>query len=105
MNWLASQIRFSGSWSELTSLASVVALLLHSQEPPSGADADAEIANARLQAGAADDVGDGVVDVVVDLRRVWDGRVALIIQGEEEDIGDERRGGGAACQEERWGFY
>lgn len=35
LNWAASQIRFSGSWSTETSLARAVALLLHSQEPPS----------------------------------------------------------------------
>ncbi len=36
LNWLASQIRLRGSWSTETSLARAVALLLHSQEPPSG---------------------------------------------------------------------
>jgi hypothetical protein len=36
LNWAASQIRFSGSWSTATSLARAVALLLHSHEPPSG---------------------------------------------------------------------
>lgn len=60
-------------------------------------DADAEVADARLQVGAADDVADGRVDVVVDLRRVGHGRVVLVVDGEEEDVGHQRGGGGAAC--------
>ena len=36
LNWLASQIRFNGSWSTLTSFAKAVALLLHNHAPPSG---------------------------------------------------------------------
>lgn len=36
LNWLASQTRLSGSWSTETSFARAVALLEHSQEPPSG---------------------------------------------------------------------
>lgn len=36
LNWLASQMRLRGSWSTETSWASEVALLEHSQLPPSG---------------------------------------------------------------------
>lgn len=70
--------------------------------PAVGADADAEVPHARLQARAAHDVGDGVVDVVVDLCGVRHGRVSLVVEREEEDVRDERGGGGAACEEERW---
>ena len=38
--------------------------------------------------------------VVVDLRRVGDGLVGLVVEGHEEDVGDERGGGGAAGEEE-----
>ncbi len=48
-----------------------------------GADADAEVADAGLEPGVADDIPDRLVDVVVDLRRVRHGRVVLVVQGEE----------------------
>ena len=55
-----------------------------------GAHADAKVAHAGLEAGAAHDVGNGIVDVVVDLCCIRHGRVALVVEREEEDIGDER---------------
>lgn len=51
-------------------------------------DADAEVANAGLQVGAADDVGDGSVDVIVDLCCVGHRRVVFVVEGEEEDVRD-----------------
>ena len=36
LNVLATQIKFSGSWSMLTCAAKLLALLLHSHAPPSG---------------------------------------------------------------------
>lgn len=56
---------------------------------PVGVHADTKIPDPRLQVRVADDVSDGGVDVVVDLRRVGDRRVLLVIDGEEEDIRDE----------------
>ena len=66
-------------------------------------DADAEVADAHLELGVADDVGDRRRHARVDLRRVEDGRVVLVVEGDEEDVGDEGRGGGAAGEEEGCG--
>ena len=60
-------------------------------------DADAEIADASLHGGAADDVGDGGGDAWCDLCGAVDWWVGLVVEGDEEDAGDQRRGGGAAC--------
>lgn len=57
-----------------------------------GVDADAKVPHSCLQPRVADNVADGRVDVVVDLRGVGDGRVFLVVEGEQEDVGDERRG-------------
>lgn len=65
-------------------------------------DADAEVADADLQFGAADDVGDGGGDARVDLGGVEGGRVGLVVERDEEDVGDEGRGGGTAGEEECW---
>jgi hypothetical protein len=51
-------------------------------------DADAKVAHARLEVRGADDVADGCVDVVVDLCGVGHGRVVLVVEAEEEDVGD-----------------
>lgn len=53
-----------------------------------GVDADAEVADAHLQFGAADDVGDGRRDVRVYLRRVHCWPVGLVVERDEEDVGD-----------------
>lgn len=65
-------------------------------------DADAEVADADLQFGAADDVGDGGGDARVDLGGVEGGRVGLVVERDEEDAGDEGGGGGTAGEEECW---
>lgn len=51
-----------------------------------GVDADAEVTDAGLEASGSGDVGDGLVDVVVDLGRVRGGRVAFVVEGYEEDV-------------------
>lgn len=56
-----------------------------------GRDANAEVSDTSGEACVAGDVGDGVVHVVVDLCRVGDCFVVLIVDGEEEDAGDEWR--------------
>ena len=55
--------------------------------------ADAEVAHTSLQVGVTGDNGDGRVGIVVDLRGVGNRFIALIVQREEEDAGDERGGG------------
>lgn len=65
-------------------------------------DADAEVADADLELRGADEVGDGGADARVDLRGVVGGRVGVVEEGDDEDSGDEGRGGGAACEEEGW---
>lgn len=63
-----------------------------------GVDADAKEADARLQVGVAGEAGQVRVGGVVDLCRVGVGCVVIVVEGEEEDVGDERAGGGAACE-------
>lgn len=53
-------------------------------------DADAEESHPALEVRPADDVRYGPVDIVVHLGRVRDGRVVLVVQREEEDVGYER---------------
>lgn len=55
-----------------------------------GADADTKVADTSGETSVASDVLDGGVNIVVYLRRVGDGSVAVIVQGQEEDIGDQR---------------
>lgn len=59
-------------------------------------DADAEVADADLEHCVADDVGDGGDDAWVDLGAAKDGRVVLVVEGDEEDVGDAGGGGGTA---------
>ncbi len=54
---------------------------------PVRVDADAEVADAHFELGAADDVGDGRRHARVDLRRVVGGRVFLVIERYQEDAG------------------
>lgn len=52
-------------------------------------DADAEVADADLELGAADDVGDGCRDARVDLGGIEDWRVGLVVERYEEYAGDQ----------------
>lgn len=53
-------------------------------------DADAEVAHAGLQVGVAREALDGRVGGVVDLRRVGPRDVVVVVEGYQEDVGDER---------------
>lgn len=64
-----------------------------------GVDANAEVADSGLQVGVSGNVGNGSVDVVVDLGRVGGGLVTLVVKGEKEDGRDEGRGGRATGQQ------
>jgi hypothetical protein len=56
-------------------------------------DADAEVAHSYKEVGIADDVSNGGRDAGVDLRGAEDGWVLLIVEGYEEDVWYEWRGG------------
>lgn len=66
------------------------------KRPAVRVDADAEVADAHLEHGGAHDVADGGHDAGVDLRGVEGGRVVLVVEADEEDVGDCGGGGRAA---------
>lgn len=55
-----------------------------------GGNADAEVSDAGGETSVADNVLDSAVYVIVDLRCVGTCLVRLVVDGEEEDIGDKR---------------
>ena len=57
------------------------------ERAPLRVDADAEVSDAHLEHGVADDVGDGCGHAGVDLGGVEDGRVVLVVEVDEEDVG------------------
>lgn len=65
-------------------------------------DADAKVADARLQMGISSNVVEGGVEVVVDLRGVGMRLIGLVVDGEQEDAGDQRRGGRATGEQQCW---
>jgi hypothetical protein len=56
-------------------------------------DADAEVAHAYEKVGLADDVSNSGRDAGVDLSGAEDGWVWLVVEGYEEDVGYDWRGG------------
>jgi hypothetical protein len=56
-------------------------------------DADAKVAHAYEEVGITDDVGNGGRDSGVDLSGAEDSWVLLIVEGYEEDVWYEWRGG------------
>ena len=56
-------------------------------------DADAEVAHAYDEVGTADDVSNGGRDARIDLSGAEDGWVLFVVEGYEEDVWYEWRGG------------
>lgn len=54
-----------------------------------GVDANAKVSDSYFERGFSDDVGDGGGDAWVDLCGGVCGHVALVVEGYEEDAGDE----------------
>lgn len=55
-------------------------------------DADAEVADADLEHRLSDDIGDSGCDAGVDLCRVICRSVVVVVEGYEEDTGDQWAG-------------
>lgn len=66
-------------------------------------DADAEVAHAGLEVGLPREPLDGRVGGVVYLGRVGPGDVVVVVEGYQEDVGDERARRRAPCEEEGCG--
>ena len=54
--------------------------------------AQSEVSNTNFQCCLSNDVGDSRCNTRIDLRRVVIGRVIIVVEVDEEDAGDERRG-------------
>lgn len=67
-----------------------------------GIDTDAKVSHARFELGAVDDGGECRVDVEVCLCGRGFRRVGGVVEGDEEDVGDDWGGGGAACEKKCW---
>lgn len=61
---------------------------------------DAKVSHPHLQLGVSHDVGNRCCHVGIDLGGRVVGRVGLVVEGYQEDVGDPGRGGGAAGEEE-----
>lgn len=59
-------------------------------------DTNTKVSDADLELGVADDVGDRGGDVGVHLGGGVGRRVGLVVEGDQEDVGDAGGGGGAA---------
>lgn len=63
------------------------------EEGAVGVGAEAEVSDAHFELCPTDDVGDGCRNAGVDLCGIVNGRVVFVEEVDEEDAGDERRGG------------
>lgn len=61
--------------------------------------AQSEVSNANFQCCLSNNVGDSRCDTRIDLCRIVVGCVIIVVEIDEEDAGDERRGRGATCQQ------
>ena len=60
------------------------------ETPSIGCHADAEVSHSDFQLCAAHEIGYCCGDAGIDLRGVVDGRVHLVVEGYDEDAGDQR---------------
>lgn len=67
-----------------------------------GSYADAKVSHSDIEIGIPNDVCDCSCDSWVDLCGAEDWWIFLVVEGDEVDVGNERRCRGAACQEECW---
>ena len=66
--------------------------IVRAQECAVGVCAEAEVANADFERCLSDNVGNGCCDAGIDLCRIVIGRVVIVVEVDEEDAGDQRRG-------------
>lgn len=74
--------------------------IVGAEERAVGVGAEAKVSDTHFELSPADNVGDGGCDTGINLCGVIVGGVVLIVEVDQEDAGNERRGGRAASKEE-----